>query len=121
MFYPDAPDRAFEVLDLASVGGLSFAEVDRARYPCFDIVLEAGRRGGTAPAVAATADEVAVEAFVGGRIRFGDIARVIAWTLEAVPREEAASLDDVLEAEVRAEAEARAAVVGVGSPSAGHD
>lgn len=110
LFYPDAPDRSFETFDLASVGALNFAEVDRGRYPCFDLVLQAGVRGGTAPAVAATADEVAVEAFVGGRIRFGDIAELIGSTLDAVPAGDAASIGDVLAAEERAKAEARAAI-----------
>jgi 1-deoxy-D-xylulose-5-phosphate reductoisomerase len=121
MFYPDAPDRAFELFDLASVGALNFAEVDRTRYPCFDLVLEAGRHGGTAPAVAATADEVAVDAFVGGRIRFGDIALIIASALDAVPRAEAVTIGDVLAAEERARAEANAAVARIEGSSAGSD
>jgi 1-deoxy-D-xylulose-5-phosphate reductoisomerase len=110
MFYPDAPDRSFETCDLADVGALNFAEVDRGRYPSFDLVLGAGKAGGTAPAVAATADEVAVEGFVGGRIRFGAIADVIGTTLEAVPPGQVASIGDVLEVEELAKVEAGAAV-----------
>jgi 1-deoxy-D-xylulose-5-phosphate reductoisomerase len=110
MFYPDAPDRPFGTCELADVAALSFAEVDLSRYPCFDLVLGAGKRGGTAPAVAATADEVAVGAFVEGRIRFGEIAEVIGATLDAVPRREAASIDDVLAAEERAKVESGAVI-----------
>jgi 1-deoxy-D-xylulose-5-phosphate reductoisomerase len=110
MFYPDTPSRSFDTFELASVGALNFSEVDLALYPCFDLVLEAGMRGGSAPAVAATADEAAVEAFVAGRIRFGDIARVIAATLDAVPRADVGSIGDVLAAEERAMAEAEAEI-----------
>lgn len=119
MFYPDAPDRSFGTFDLSSVGALNFAEVDPARYPCFDLVLGAGVRGGTAPAVAATADEVAVEAFVGGRIRFGDIAEIIGSTLDAVPPGSADSITDVLAAEERAKAEAEGSIARIANRSAG--
>jgi 1-deoxy-D-xylulose-5-phosphate reductoisomerase len=110
MFYPDAPDLPFGACDPASVGSLNFAEVDRRRYPCFDLVLEAGKRGGTAPAIAATADEAAVEAFVGRRIRFGDIATVIEGALDAVPSGDVTSLRDVLAAEQRAREKAGAVI-----------
>ncbi len=118
MFYPDVPDRSFGTCDLADIGALSFAEIDRGRYPCFDLVLGAGAKGGTAPAVAATADEVAVEAFIGGRIRFGDIAEIIAATLDAVPRDEASSIGDVLAAEERAKAEADDVIARIAGRSA---
>jgi 1-deoxy-D-xylulose-5-phosphate reductoisomerase len=119
MFSPDAPDRSFEAFDLARMGALHFAEVDPAKYPCFDLVLGAGRAGGVAPAVAATADEIAVEAFVGGRIRFGDIAGIIASTLDAVPPGEAASIEDVLQAEERARTEAGSVITRIAGRSAG--
>lgn len=110
---PDAPAVEYEACDLAALGSLSFEELDESRYPCFGLVLGAAKTGGTAPAVAATADEVAVEAFLTGAIGFGDIARVIESTLNRVSVEPADCLDAVLEAECEARREAEEAVAGL--------
>ncbi|MDK1010780.1 MAG: 1-deoxy-D-xylulose-5-phosphate reductoisomerase [Actinomycetota bacterium] len=56
---------------------LTFEAPDRAAFPCLDLGYEAGRIGGTATAVLNAADEIAVEAFLAGRIRFVDIAGVV--------------------------------------------
>jgi 1-deoxy-D-xylulose-5-phosphate reductoisomerase len=56
---------------------LTFSRVEAARYPAFRMVCDAGARGGTFPAAANAADEVAVQAFLEGRIRLGGIASVI--------------------------------------------
>jgi 1-deoxy-D-xylulose-5-phosphate reductoisomerase len=70
---------------------LSFEEPDRETFPCLDLGYEAGRTGGTATAVLNAADEVAVEAFLEGRIRFTDISevvgRVLARHVASVPRD----------------------------------
>src|SRR5207249_4677957 len=63
-------------LDLAQVGSLTFAKVDETRFPCLGLVMDAGRAGGTHPAALASADEVAVEHFLAGRIGFMDIPRL---------------------------------------------
>jgi 1-deoxy-D-xylulose-5-phosphate reductoisomerase len=70
-------------LDLAAEGTLSFEAPDEARFPALTIAREALRRGGTAPAILSAANEIAVEAFLAGRIGFLDIARNAADTLEA--------------------------------------
>jgi 1-deoxy-D-xylulose-5-phosphate reductoisomerase len=70
-------------LDLAAVGTLSFEAPDEARFPALTIAREALRRGGTAPAILSAANEIAVEAFLAGRLGFLDIARNAADTLEA--------------------------------------
>jgi len=70
-------------LDLAAVGTLSFEAPDEARFPALTIARGALRRGGTAPAILSAANEIAVEAFLAGRIGFLDIARNAADTLEA--------------------------------------
>ena len=70
-------------LDLAAVGNLSFEAPDEARFPALTIAREALRSGGTAPAILSAANEIAVEAFLAGRIGFLDIARNAADTLEA--------------------------------------
>jgi len=77
------PLRGLSPLDLASLGALHFAPLDLDRVPCLRLALEAGRRGGTYPAVLAAADEVAVERFLAGEIRFTEIAAVIADALDA--------------------------------------
>ena len=109
LFYPDAPRTPYGECRLEEIGALRFAPVDRGRYPCFELILSAGRVGGTAPAIAATADEVATAAFLDGRIRFGEIAHVIEQCLSAVTASEADDLDAVL----AAEEEARLAAEGV--------
>lgn len=64
-------------LNLAQVGRLSFESIDGERFPCLDLAMEAGKRGGTYPAALVAADEVAVESFLAGRLGFMDIARLI--------------------------------------------
>jgi 1-deoxy-D-xylulose-5-phosphate reductoisomerase len=78
---------------------LSFCELDPGRYPCFVLAREVAKAGGTAPAVLNAANEVAVGAFLAGRLPFGRIPEVIGSALAAVPRREATSLDDVFDAD----------------------
>ena len=106
LFYPDAPGGRFDEFRPAEMGTLSFGPVEAERYPCFDLVLASARKGGTAPTTAATADEVAVDAFLTGRIRFGDIAAVIAGTLDTEGSGTAEDLATVFEAERSARATA---------------
>lgn len=68
-------------------GSWSFAPPDPERFPALPLAYEAGRLGGTAPAVLNAADEVAVEAFLAGRLPFPGIADALASVLEAVPPE----------------------------------
>jgi 1-deoxy-D-xylulose-5-phosphate reductoisomerase len=93
------PETAVPRLDLKSIGTLNFGIPHHNRFPCLGLALEAGRRGGTAPAVLAAADEVAVENFLAGYIRFTDIARVIEDTLSAHSETGNPSLEQVLEAD----------------------
>ncbi len=81
--YPERLQPTVEPLDLASIGSLTFQAPDLSRYPCLQLAMKAGRRAGTYPAVMAAADELAVQAFLDGRIRFTEIADVIAATLDA--------------------------------------
>jgi 1-deoxy-D-xylulose-5-phosphate reductoisomerase len=78
---------------------LSFAPVDEKRYPCFRLAAQAARAGGTAPTVLSAANEVAVAAFLDGRLAFGAIAGVISAALDALPAHSASSLEDVMEAD----------------------
>jgi 1-deoxy-D-xylulose-5-phosphate reductoisomerase len=71
-------------LDLASGLTLEFSAPDPERYPLLGLAREAGERGGTFPCVFNAANEVAVDAFLGGRAPFADIAPIVADTLERV-------------------------------------
>ena len=64
-------------LDLVRAGSFTFEAPDEGRFPCLRLAREAGRAGGTAPAVLNAANEVAVEAFLAGTIGFPDIPRII--------------------------------------------
>jgi len=66
----------------ADVATLHFEALDTARFPCFRLALEAGKRGGTYPSVLVGADEEAVELFLAGEIRFLEIAELIEYALE---------------------------------------
>jgi 1-deoxy-D-xylulose-5-phosphate reductoisomerase len=84
-------------LDFTQIGALTFEAPDRRRFPCLDYAYQALRRGGAAPAVLNAANEVAVQAFLEGRLRFTGIAPTIERVLAAFDPAPPASVDDVLE------------------------
>jgi 1-deoxy-D-xylulose-5-phosphate reductoisomerase len=96
-------------LDLARVGALTFAPPDTRRFPAMALACDAARAGGTAPVVLNAANEVAVEAFLAGRIGFTDIPRIIGRALKALPARRLEGLEDV----VASDREARAVAGGV--------
>lgn len=100
-------------LDFAKVAQLTFEAPDPVRFPALRIAREALKAGGTAPAILNAANEVAVAAFLAGRIGFMDIAALSESVLEAMPRGELGSIDDVIaaDAEARRLAEAKAAAL----------
>jgi 1-deoxy-D-xylulose-5-phosphate reductoisomerase len=84
--YPERLPTRAEPLDLVKLGKLSFEPVDRQRFRCAFLALEAGARGGTYPAVLCGANEVAVQEFLNGRIAFTEIADLVEAALnEHVP------------------------------------
>jgi len=86
-------------LDLSVALSLSMSPPDPARYPCLGLARAAARTGGTAPAIFNAANEVAVAAFIEGRLGFTAIAELVAATLAACPADEPSSLDAVLAAD----------------------
>jgi len=92
--YPNRLPCPVPALDLARVGQLTFHELDPDRFPCPGLARQALARGGSAPAVLNAANEVAVAAFLDGRIRFGQIPALIA---EALERHESGPLSSVEE------------------------
>lgn len=85
-------------LDLAKIGSLTFREPDPVRFPCLSLVKEAAARGGCATTVLASADELAVKAFLEGKIRYTDIVNVVSDCLDHAPEIACDSLDAVFEA-----------------------
>ncbi len=81
--YPDRLANAgLPRLDWDNIKRLELAPPDLAKYPCLRLAIEAGRAGGTYPAVLCGADEVAVELFLAQRVGFVDIARLVEQVLE---------------------------------------
>jgi len=96
-----APPPARAEMDLVG-RRIDFMAPDETAFPCLALAREAGRTGGTAPAVLNAANEEAVAAFLGRRIGFMDIPRAVTAALEVLPREPAESLEAVLGADERA-------------------
>ncbi len=97
-------------LSLAAIGELTFEAVDLEAFPCLALAGDAARAGGTAPCVLNAANEVAVHAFLDGRLRFLDIATVIEHTLAALPAEPVRAFESLYEADRSARAVALGAV-----------
>lgn len=79
-------------LDLAQVATLEFRRPDLQRFPCLQLGMEAARAGGTTPAILNAANEVAVQAFLDGRLSFARIPVIIAAVLDKMPCEQASTL-----------------------------
>ena len=101
--WPERIETPVERLDLAALGQLTFEPVDDARFPAPKLALEALKRAGNATTILNAANEVAVQAFLEGRLRFTGIVPLVAETLEAAERDgmlgHLDSLDDVWEAD----------------------
>ena len=94
--YPERMPLDLPSLDLTEVGKLTFCKPDHDRFPCLNLGYESLRVGGTMPAAMNAANEVAVDAFLNGGIRFVDIAEVIRSTMEAHTNRDLTCLDDAL-------------------------
>ncbi len=82
-------------LKLTEIGDLTFEDPDEERFPALRLARQALNRGGTAPTILNAANEVAVQSFLAGRIRFLDIAEVVEETLDLTPHGQLESLADV--------------------------
>jgi 1-deoxy-D-xylulose-5-phosphate reductoisomerase len=103
LLHPDrAPVATDSALPLDQAFSLDFRPVDETRYPCLRLAREAMTAGGTAPAVFNASNEVAVAAFLGKRIPFLAIPRIIEHTLAAVKWIEPTTLDQVLAVDAEA-------------------
>jgi 1-deoxy-D-xylulose-5-phosphate reductoisomerase len=104
LHHPERVDVPVRTLDLAELGSLTFEPPDEDAFPCLRIAREAAVAGGTGPCVLNAANEVAVHAFLGGRLPFMGIPAVIEATLERVGAAGVHGFDSLY----RADADARA-------------
>jgi 1-deoxy-D-xylulose-5-phosphate reductoisomerase len=110
MGWPERLSTPFGAIDWSSTLSLSFEPPDRAVFACLDLAYRAGRRGGAAPAWLNAANEVAVAAFLEGRLGWLGIAEVVEDALDGCTDGPMASVGDVLEADRLARQRAGAAV-----------
>lgn len=100
--YPDRMETPCKRLSLAEIGRLDFEAPDFKRFPALMLAWDALREGGSATAILNAANEVAVAAFLGGRIGFLDIATIVAETLAKVATASVASLAEVVAVDANA-------------------
>jgi 1-deoxy-D-xylulose-5-phosphate reductoisomerase len=104
LHYPERVDVPVRALDLAAVGALTFEPVDTDAFPCLRLAREAAAAGGTAPCVLNAANEVAVHAFLDGRLGFLGIPAVIEAALERLPPGPVRAFESLYEADREARA-----------------
>jgi 1-deoxy-D-xylulose-5-phosphate reductoisomerase len=102
LHYPERVDVPVRALDLEALGALTFEPADEETFACLRLAREAARAAGTAPCTLNAANEVAVHAFLRGRLRFPDIAAVIEETLSRRPAERVHSFESLGDADGQA-------------------
>jgi 1-deoxy-D-xylulose-5-phosphate reductoisomerase len=104
LHYPERIDVPVRPLDLAEIGSLTFEPVDTDAFPCLRLAREAALAGGTAPCVLNAANEVAVHAFLAGRLDFLGIPAVIDEALSQLPAGPVRAFESLYEADREARA-----------------
>ena len=99
MRYPERLPLDLPSLDLTEIGTLTFCKPDHDRFPCLRLGYESLRIGGTMPAAMNAANEIAVDAFLNGGIRFTDISDIIQSTMQAHIPQPVLSVEAALEAD----------------------
>ena len=102
--WPERAARCATAMDWRTLRTLDFEPVDHDRFPAISLAWQAIRAGGSSGATLNAANEAAVEAFIGGLIRFGEITRLVRGALEALPVTTVTTLDQVLAADRAARA-----------------
>jgi 1-deoxy-D-xylulose-5-phosphate reductoisomerase len=95
LHFPERADTGVPALDLTEIGELTFERPDLGALPCLRLAHEAGEAGGTAPCVLNAADEIAVAAFLDGRLRFTGIAKVVEEVLTEMPAEPVSHFEEL--------------------------
>lgn len=97
LFYPErVQNNSLSNINFDQVRTLTFEPVNYDQFPCLILAVEAAKRGGTFPAALCAADEIAVQLFLDGQIKFTDIASIIETTLNLHKPPTGAGLDDIL-------------------------
>jgi 1-deoxy-D-xylulose-5-phosphate reductoisomerase len=102
LHFPDRADTEVPSLDLAAAAELTFEPPDVEAFPCLRLARDAGREGGSAPCVLNASDEVAVAAFLEGRLRFTAIAEVVQRMLEEMPAVPLSHFEELFEIDAEA-------------------
>jgi len=98
--YPERlPNPELPRLNWDNLRSLTFEQPDFDKFPCLKLAIEAGRKGGTYPTVLSSADEIAVELFLSGRIRFTDIAHLVERALQQHKSVAQPTLEEILAAD----------------------
>lgn len=111
--WPERWGESVPPLGPTDLAGLTFAPIDARRHPAFEVALEAGRIGGTAPCAVNAADEFAVEQFLSGAIALGQLPELLRQVLEAHRAEPVTSLEQLEAVDAWARETARHAMVRV--------
>jgi 1-deoxy-D-xylulose-5-phosphate reductoisomerase len=104
--WPERVSNTLRPLDFAELARLDFEAPRHDVFPALSLARQAGSKGGTLPAVLNAANEIAVEAFIAGRIGFNKIAETVAATMNAHALTEHPNLEQILAADTWARAEA---------------
>jgi 1-deoxy-D-xylulose-5-phosphate reductoisomerase len=100
LFYPKRlPNAMIPRLDTSISQTLTFDPMEPGRFPCFELAVAAGKKGGTYPTALSAADEVAVQAFLDSKIRFTEIAKVVDQVLTEHDSLPGDKVEDFLEAD----------------------
>ena len=105
--YPERYDCGLKPLDFETLGAIHFKPLDRKRFPCYDLALTSAELGDNYPCALNGAGEVAVRAFLDGRIEFLQIAKTIEWALSRTERVTPDSYEILKETDGRARALAK--------------
>lgn len=108
--YPRRLKNEYDRTDLVDLAKLEFKELEAARYPAFNVVVEAGKSGGNRPAAVNGADEALIDEFLAENIRFGGIARGLELVLGDLEPVENPTLEDLKSTDAWAREKARSLV-----------
>ena len=119
--YPERLETGLSRLNLAECSNLSFLKPDISRFPALQTAYEACRAGGCLPAVLNAANEVAVAAFLAGKLKFPEIAKVVAQTMARLDYMEDTDIDTILKADHLARIESAEVLRGMTRQAVGSD
>jgi 1-deoxy-D-xylulose-5-phosphate reductoisomerase len=118
--YPQRLPGISRRLDLTKPCSLNFEKPDPDRFPALKLGHEVARKGGTLGAVLNAANEAAVAAFTSGKIRFIEICKLVADTIDAHQLQASPTLDDLLQADRWARDTVNRSIENAGRPASGH-